>query len=157
MLEKRKPNRLQNYDYSQAGAYFVTICTAERKNVFWNSDASVGANNVRPLSDYGKTAERFLTDIPRIYNKISVPSYVIMPNHIHMIIIIETDENRRPVVAPTISQIIKQYKGVVTKEIGFSLWQKGFFDHIIRNEEDYLSHLQYINENPAKWENDEYY
>ena len=155
-LKKRKNARLMNYDYSQAGAYFVTICTENRKRLFWR-DNTVGAIINRPLSDIGQIAEAYIKNIPQIYNNISIPSYVVMPNHIHMIIMIEANEDGRLIIAPTISRIIKQYKTAVSKEIGVSVWQKGFFDHIIRNDEDLHRHVQYIDENPKKWENDEYY
>ena len=81
-----------------------------------------------------------------------------MPNHIHLMLVLNNDSGR-PQVAPTLSRIIQQFKGSVSKKIGKSIWQKGFYDHIIRDEIDYFRHLQYIEENPAKWllGKDEYY
>ncbi len=79
-----------------------------------------------------------------------------MPNHIHILLAIEN--NRRAMHAPTsISKIIQQYKGFVTKKLGFSPWQKLFYDHIVRNEQDYLNILEYIQNNPLKWTLDKYY
>ena len=75
-----------------------------------------------------------------------------MPNHIHMII--TNTNNERTQFAPTISRIIKQMKGIITKEIGYSIWQKSFHDHIIRNEKEYNLIAEYIENNPIKWEDD---
>lgn len=80
-----------------------------------------------------------------------------MPNHIHLLLIIEGSIDGRPLVAPTISRVIKQMKGYVSKQIGYSVWQKSFIDHIIRNEKDYIEHYTYIENNPVKWEMDELY
>lgn len=85
------------------------------------------------------------------YNNIKVDEYVIMTNHIHLIIEIE---NGRAMLAPTISQIIQQYKGVVTKELHYSIWQKLFYEHIIRNEKEYYLIKQYIQNNIVNWKKD---
>lgn len=172
-LQRRKINRLQEFDYSQNGAYFVTICTSERQCIFWNNtnndfeewldNAYVGANRVRPskyeLSEYGQIVDSAIMDIPNVYQNINVDKYVIMPNHVHMIISIHGDNkiNGRTWFAPTISRIIKQTKGRITKQIGFPVWQKSFYDHIIRNQADYDRVWQYIGGNPMKWTLDEYY
>jgi len=94
------------------------------------------------------------------YSDTLVDKYVIMPNHIHILLSVNNDsENGRLRIAPTvnISVTIQQFKRRISKQIGFSLWQKSFYDHIIRDEEDYQIHLKYIEENPAKWAEDEYY
>lgn len=88
---------------------------------------------------------------------ISVDAFVIMPNHIHLLLQINTDEDGRPMAAPTVSMVVNQMKGAVTKQIGHSVWQKGFYDHIIRGEKDYLDVQKYIEDNPYKWEEDEMY
>ena len=150
-LPKRKPNRLKGFDYSSAGAYFITICTKNKEQCL---SKIVGANIVRP-SAIGKIIEKDILKIEKIYPCIFVDSYVIMPNHIHLILTIDTI--RRPMVAPTIATVIKQFKGVVSKEVGMSVWQKGFYDHIIRDDEDYNTKAQYIDTNPLTWERDELY
>ncbi len=150
-LPKRKPNRLKGFDYSSDGAYFITICT---KNKIQCLSKIVGANIVRP-SSIGKIIEKDILKIEKIYPCIFVDSYVIMPNHIHLLLTIDTI--RRPMVAPTIATVIKQFKGAVSKEVGMSVWQKGFYDHIIRDDEDYQIKYQYIDENPIKWTEDELY
>ena len=74
-----------------------------------------------------------------------------MPDHIHLLLRIRADEFGRPMVAPTMSRLVKQMKGYITKQIGVSIWQKLFYDHVIRNREDYEEHIKYIYENPLKW------
>ena len=80
-----------------------------------------------------------------------------MPNHIHLLLTIGSDEYGRPMVAPTMSRVVQQLKGYVAKRIGHSVWQKLFHDHIIRNREDYDEHVKYILENPMRWQYDDLY
>ena len=151
-LLSRKRNRLKYYDYSSCGAYFITICTSDRRNYFWNG---VGATIGRPqdvdLSQYGKLVDEAINNIPSIYPALKLDHYVIMPDHIHLLLIIRADEYGRPMVAPTISRVVQQLKGYITKRIGHSIWQKLFFDHVIRNRQDYEEHVKYICDNPVKW------
>ncbi len=152
---RRKMIRLVDYDYSTSGAYFITICTKNRQNLFW--DFAVGTTIGRlPLSVYGSIVESALTNVGVYYPTASIPNYVIMPNHIHLIILLAGDDGR-PLVVPTIGRIIAQMKGYVSKQVGYPLWQSRFYEHIIRNEQDYLDVWQYIDANPAKWLEDEYY
>lgn len=157
-LPKRKPNRLQGYDYSRNGAYFITICIKEKVEILWNNVEQIRVcpeNNVH-LSEYGLIIKNEINKISEIYeNNVVIDKYVVMPNHIHMIIFIENDG--RPQVAPTISRIIQQFKGSVTKQIGFSIWQKLFHDHIIRNKQEYKMIWHYIDTNPQKWSEDCFY
>ena len=158
-LPKRKQTRLQNYDYSESGAYFITVCTEERKSIL--SNINVGANSVRPqdisLTKYGEIVKSAIESIPEYYPAVSVDKYVIMPNHVHLLLQIHSEVNGRTVFAPTIDRVIKQTKGVITKRIGFSIWQKSFHDHVIRDRDDYLQIWNYIDTNPAKWQEDKYY
>lgn len=161
--QTRKPNRLPDYDYSQNGAYFITICTKDSKCILSHivEDTTVGATFGRPkiiLTKIGEIIEDEIKRLNTVYCGTKVDKYVIMPNHIHIIISIDI-ENGRPKVAPTVSRIIQQFKGAVTKKAQKPIWQKGFHDHVIRNEEDYLIRWQYIDENPRKWliGKDEYY
>ena len=152
---KRKPNRLPDFDYSTPGAYFITICTKDRRNLFW---VDVGASIARPqLTKWGEITATSICDIPKHYPAISVDHYVVMPNHIHLLLQINTDTNGRPMVAPTISTVIQQLKGIVTKQIGQPIWQKLYHDHVIRGETDYLKIWEYIDNNPAKWKEDCFY
>ena len=156
-LPKRKPNRLRDFDYSSCGAYFITICTKERRNYFWNTvGATIGRPQDVPLTSYGKIVNDAINNIPKSYPQISVDYYAIMPNHIHLILqIYSEDKNGRPMVAPTISRVVGQLKGYVTKQIKEAVWQKSFHDHIIRNRDDYQEISRYIYENPSNWETDE--
>ena len=157
-LPERKHNRLANYDYSMPGAYFITVCTEKRKLFFWgNVGATIGRPQNVSLSYYGKLVDSAIREIPNRYSCILLEKYVIMPNHIHLLLRIVSDEYGRPMVAPTVSTAIQQMKGVVTKQIGRNIWQKSFHDHIIRNEKDYLKIWEYIDGNPMKWQEDCFY
>ena len=147
----RKIIRLKEYDYSSSGCYHITICTKNRQELF----GSVGTRIARPLdacpfdthivhlSDIGYKVEFAMLQINLKYKSVLLDKYIIMPNHIHMILIInKTDETGRVICdeigramrVPTISTVINQFKGYATKQIGFSLWQSRFYDHIIRDE-----------------------
>ena len=93
----------------------------------------------------------------KTYPTVSLYSYVIMPNHLHIMVVISADEFGRPQVAPTVDRMIKQFKGAVTKKIGTSIWQKSYMEHVIRNKDDYLIKSNYIYENPIRWQHDELY
>lgn len=151
---ERKPNRLKNRDYSAGGAYFLTICTAEKRNYFWNN---VGATIGRPqdveLSPFGIVVDEAIKHIPIIYPSISLERYVIMPDHVHLLLRVRVDASGRPMVAPTMSRVVQQMKGYVTKQAGTQIWQKLFFDHVIRSQQDYDEHMKYIYENPMRWRN----
>ena len=148
-LPKRKQNRLGNYDYSQNGAYFITICTKDRKPIL--SKIIVGANSVRPqLKEYGIIVEKAIKCIPVQYPMISVDKYVIMPDHIHILLQIHLKVGGRPMVAPTIERVVKQMKGYVSKQTGEPIFQRSFYDHIIRNQKDYDETWEYIENNPKK-------
>ena len=165
----RKHIRLKDYDYSTPGAYFITICAESRKNLFWDGNIditkfhwnAVGANCVRPqnlpLSDIGQLIIEELEVWNKTYTDVSLHSFVVMPNHIHIMLVITGTEDGRTQFAPTISRMVKQFKGSVTKKIGKPIWQKSFFEHIIRNQYDCDIRSKYIEENPIRWQCDEYY
>lgn len=169
-MQTRKNIRLREYDYSQAGYYFVTICTKDKECTLWDNIShnntsqtanGVGATIGRPnneiiLSNIGKLVESSLYKISKIYEAVELDKFVIMPNHVHLILIIRYS-NGRPMTAPTISQIIQQFKGSITKQAGKSVWQKSYYDHVIRNDSDYIRICEYIETNPLKWADDEYF
>ena len=101
--------------------------------------------------------DKAIQRIPFAYPALSLESYVIMPNHIPLLVRVCADEYGRPLVAPTMSRVIQQLKGNVSKQAEIGIWQKSFYDHIIRNREDYEEHLRYIYENPLRWHHDELY
>ena len=158
-MDKRKNNRLADFDYSTVGAYFITVCAKDKKQIFWAEN--VGADIIRPqkeciLSDYGCIADCVIKDIPNHYPCVTVDKYTIMPNHIHLLLSIQ-EADGRIISAPTISTVVGQMKRQISKLIGKSVWQKSFYDHIIRNKHDYNAAWQYIDENPIKWKTDEFY
>ena len=155
-LPKRKNARLNGYDYSHKGAYFVTICTRNRLALL--ADVSiVGAESCRVnLTPEGMIAEQGIETLSTTYQGIRVVKSVVIPNHVHMIIAIG-GEGWRQDAAPTLSRMINQYKRGVSMKIGTSIWQKSFYEHIIRNEEDFFRVWQYIEDNSARWVEDEYY
>ena len=156
-METRRNIRLKGYDYSQAGVYFVTVCTKDHRPTFWEESVPVGATCGRPpLSETGKTVDEEIVHLSAVYPNVWAEKYVVMPNHIHLLICIDGSEDGRTQVAPTISRIIKQFKGVTSKRCGQSLWQKSFYDHIIRDENDFLTRWNYIDTNPARWQEDQY-
>lgn len=164
-LPQRKNNRLKGYDYSQNGAYFLTICVKDSHELLGKIDvgATIGCPPEITLSEHGQLVYEAIQNIGAIYENVQVDKYVIMPNHIHMILVVDGGprnahvDDGRAMRAPTISTIMNQFKGYVSKQAGFSFWQKLFHDHIIRDAEDYQNHWNYIDQNPAKWIDDEYY
>ena len=156
--QERKKLRLADYEYSQPGAYFVTVCTKNKACIL---STIVGIDDhIDPypqLTHIGSVCDKYLREIP------GIGSYVIMPNHIHMMLHISADipgDGPMWSSAPTktnISSMIRSWKTLVTKEIGESIWQRSFYDHIIRNEEYYYLRVRYIEENPRKWFFDDSY
>ena len=153
-FSKRKHPRLDNFDYSSNGAYFITICTHNRRcvlsRIVGRGLAPAEINNIEYTS-FGLIAQNQLLLLEKRYSCLSVDKYVIMPDHIHLLITILPAENGRPMGAPMISNMVNQLKGYVTKRIGFPIWQKLYYDHIIRDEEDFNTKWEYIDNNPISW------
>ena len=163
-LPVRKRNRLKDHDYSSNGAYFITICTKDRKNIFWMKKQPdlVGEDIILPpdtirLSPYGKIAEEAINAIPKYYPNVELWQYVVMPNHIHMILFIPYDSGRMISSPTSILTVVGQMKRYASKKIGTSIWQRSFHDHIIRGKNDYEKIVKYIYENPVKWQSDCFY
>ena len=155
-LPKRKHPRLKEYDYGQSGCYFVTVCVKDKKHLL--GKVVVGRDTLIPptvyLSEIGKVADKYIRNINSVYRNVSVENYVIMPNHIHILLLLyETPSDNGGIRAsrPTLFTIIRSFKTMVTKEIGYSIWQDSYFDRIIENENGYLDAWRYIDENPLKW------
>ena len=149
---KRKSIRIPNYDYSTPGAYFITVCTANKEKIFWNA---VGADIIRPqdvpLSSIGKVAEQGIFQIAKHHKNVTVDIYCIMPDHIHLLLHIESNLDGRMVSAPTVSTVVGSMKRWVSKQVGKPIWQKSFYDHGIRNQQDYDEVWEYIQNNPLKY------
>ena len=155
-IKNRKPTRLKEYDYSCDGVYFVTICTKDRKcllcQIVGEGLCALPQTN---LTDIGYKIKSSIEFINTQYKNINIDNYVIMPNHIHMLIRYEQVSGGHG--DPPLQDVIARLKSFTTHQYGKPLWQRSFHDHIIRNEQDYIEHYTYIENNPAKWEFDELY
>ena len=150
-LPKCNPIHIENYDHSTPGAYFITVCTANREKIF-RSDRRGELRSPAdvPLSDTGIIVDNEIQKLNTIYDAVHVDKYCIMPDHIHLILRIESDIDGRMISAPTVSTVIGSMKRWVSRQIGRPIWQKSFYDHGIRNQQDYNEIWQYIENNPLK-------
>jgi len=157
--------RLKDYDYSQAGAYFVTICTRDREGLFGEI-----ADELMRLSLSGDIVRACWDDLPRHYSHVALDVFVIMPNHIHGIIVLAdpmvVGAGFKP--APTtvnkrhrLTEIIRAFKTFSSRRInelhntpGRPVWQRNYYEHVIRNENDLDEVRKYIVNNPLKWDLD---
>ena len=168
-LPKRKDLRLKQYDYSSAGAYFVTICVKDRIRLLSDIIKPVGVGALDDpqirLTPIGEIVEKYLLSSENIPG-VKIDRYVIMPDHIHAIIFLDPDKyilrqggsSRAP--TPTnemLPHIVSTFKRFCNKEIGNNIFQRGYIDHIIRDRQDYEEYLRYIRDNPARWCHDELY
>ena len=170
-MPKRKDLRLRQYDYSSAGAYFVTICIKDRKRILSdiiNPTVGGGAHDAPltpqiQLTDIGKITEKYLLSSENIPG-VKIDRYVIMPDHIYVIIFLYPDQyisrkdgsSRAP--TPTnemLPHIVSTFKRFCNKEIGDNIFQRGYIEHIVRDREDYETRAKYICENPIRWYYDE--
>ena len=159
-LPQRKPPRLPGYDYCTAGAYFITICAKNRRCIFGSilptgvgGDACIAPQVT--LTPLGRLVQKHLSAIP------GVTEYVVMPNHIHLILTVKELEMKNERIG-TVSLAIRNIKMNISKQlhnlkIEDSIWQRSFHDHIIRNEKEYQMIWQYIENNPRKWAEDCFY
>ena len=158
---KRKSIRLRGYDYSQQGMYFVTVCTSDKK-------CNLGKimNDDMKLNKYGHIVEKELLKSNIIRKEICINNYVIMPNHLHIIVSIVGADGRSPLQQHTtfrmkpksLSSFMSGFKSTVTKQInilhktpGTPFWQRNYYEHIIRNEKKLSKIREYIINNPLKW------
>ena len=177
----RRSIRLQGYDYSQSGAYYVTLCTQDRACLFGEVvDGGMHVNGA------GRMASDVWHALPDRFPTIDLDAFVIMPNHIHGVVVIADDNNLvgaglvpahdvMPVntrattrVAPTLGDVIGAYKSVVTVQYARAvnvrgwprfrkrLWQRNYYEHVIRNAESLNRIRQYILDNPRHWYEDRY-
>ena len=149
---KRKKLRLENYDYGSNGAYFITVCTHERAELF----GKVGVPS--EVTDKIKEVfENVLSESPQI----RCPQYVVMPNHLHALLVVDTIACTSDI---TVSDFVRVFKSKSTvayirlvkagkaKPFAGKLWQRSYYDHVIRNEQDFLEVWEYIAENPLRWQ-----
>jgi putative transposase len=177
-------SRLKNWDYGQNGAYFITICTENREHFFGEI---VTVDNVKKmqLNEIGKLADKFWAEISKHFPFVELGNYIVMPNHVHGILIIDktnvvddvvetlqcnvstgngNKNEQMAKISPkrgTISTLLRSYKSVVTKNSHFIhadfAWQERFHDHIIRNSESFERIQNYIENNVANWKEDKFY
>ena len=180
-IHHRQSYRLKGYDYSQAGLYFITICTHNRECFFGHIENN-GASQVMCLNDLGKIADEFWLKIPEHFPDTALHEHVVMPNHMHGIIelvgtrrgvsetnndtttrtrfsVSQPDSTFGKPISGSVSVIINQYKASVKRwcnQNGHSYfkWQSRFHDHIIRDEKSYLRISEYIMNNPSRWDDD---
>ena len=161
-LPKRKQNRLQNYDYSQNGAYFITICTKDKEKILCDIVGeglrALPSIILTPIGEVVKNSIEYINN----YRGITVDKYVIMPNHVHLIITVDSGGHRDPPLR--VYDIIGRFKSFTDSKYKSGghgdpplLWQRSFYDHVIRDENDYLIRWNYIENNPYKWQEDQYY
>jgi len=172
MPGKRRSIRLEDYDYSQEGAYFVTICargggcgkgkgaSGSAKSVFGNIK-----NGEMTLNGMGRIINDSWKWLGEQYGGTETDEFTVMPNHLHGIICMnDTRMGVNPIKRKTLGRLIGAFKTVSTKQInairntpGAGLWQRNFYEHVIRDEADLNRVREYIINNPAGWEKDEYY
>ena len=158
-LPIRKSIRLKGYDYSQEGYYFITICVEDGHEMLGRvvGDAVLCVPRVE-LSEIGEIVRIYLDKMNTVIERAFLESYVIMPNHIHLLVALKGGTQRT--ASPTkavVPRIVHGMKSVVTKQIGYSIWHRSYHEHIVRNKEEYQFISKYIDENPAKWAQDRYF
>lgn len=171
----RRSIRLKGYDYARAGAYFVTVCAHNRECLF----GDVFAGEMR-LNDAVQMVQDVWDGLPIKFHNIETDEFIIMPNHVHGIIVIvgaqfiapfdcdAMNQNKKQIKqgvmnhAPTVGEIVRAFKAQCTHAInkirntpGNPLWQRNYYEHIIRSEQEMDRIRKYITENPAKWSEDE--
>ena len=164
-IHHRRSIRLKGYDYAQPGLYFITICTKDRQHLFGSIE------NGRMIHNrFGEIAHNEWIKTAEIRDNVEILEFVIMPNHMHGIILLEGAYGNTPLQAKfqspskTIGAIVRGYKGTVTKQInvlrqmpGVPVWQRNYYEHIIRNEISYHRIAEYIINNPLKWQDDRFH
>jgi len=157
----RKTVRLQEYNYNTPGVYFLTLCTENRRCILSRVVGTGVLDGPKiELLPMGAIADKYLRQLNDFYENLSVESYVIMPNHMHILLQVKEGPSRTPVPtlqSSTVSQFVSTFKRFCNKEYGKNIWQRGSYDHIIRDQADFDQHMKYIYENPFGWLKDEYY
>ena len=154
-LSERKSPRIKDYDYSTPGAYFVTICTHNKEytlgNIVGEGFCALPQNILTPI---GIEVEKSIQHINENYNGVTIENYVVMPNHVHLIVNLHNSGGHRN---PPLQSVIGRLKSYTTNKFGKTLWQRSFHDHIIRGKEDYQKIYEYIDTNVLKWKKDCFY
>lgn len=168
IMKTRKEIRLKNYDYSKEGIYYVTICSYQRKNTFCKIDDRIfdiefNDTDFDKYIEYtiiGRHIDKGIQNINELYTNVSVLNYIIMPNHIHILIEFDDKPLNKKGKQVNLFKIISSFKQFVTKTVNSdttNIWQKSYYEHIVRNEKEFDIINEYIIYNPLKWKLDEYY
>ena len=158
---ERKSLRLPNYDYDRDGLYSLTLCAKEKAPLFGCVCVGGGVLDAPKveLAAYGAVVRERLEEMARVYEYISLTKYVIMPNHVHILLQVHGPSGTP---APTranqsVPAFVSALKRLRNRSCGVDLWQHGYYDHVIRNDADFLRIWNYIDTNPAEWAEDEYF
>lgn len=150
---RRNSLRHPDYDYAQAGAYFVTICTHQQSHYFGTIH-----NDKMHVNTWGNIAHDIWLKIPQHFSSVKIDTHIIMPNHMHGIVILTEDGKIK------FGTVVGSYKSAVSKHINVAhnpekhiIWQRGFYDHIVQHEREYQNIQKYIMANPARWREDRFY
>ena len=164
MIPKRKHPRLNGWNYSQEGAYFLTLCSKEKKPIF---SKIVGRGILDTpetrLLEPGRIVQETLEFIQKQNSLLVLHNWVIMPNHVHILVSVlpNSESHGEPVVQnPANTQIPKfvaSLKRFTNRRTGIDLWQTSYYDHIIRDDLDFVKRWRYIDNNPSAWMEDDYY
>lgn len=155
-MYNRKLTRLRSFDYSSSEFYFVTFNCHRDLHLLGEVLIGDGENTFKP-SEIGLITQSSIQDIPVYYPGVEVLDFVVMPNHVHLLISLVNAIDKI-----NLSTIVGACKSNITRKTrienpGIVIWQKSFHDHVIRNEKDYLVHGEYIRSNVQKWHKDEYF
>lgn len=157
-LPKRKQNRLENYDYGQNGCYFITICTHNRQRLFEIEPPAVGNDLCVVPCLQNEIIRNWINKTQIKFPNVRFDKYVIMPDHLHFIIrLTERHAGRslpdvmRYFKSMTTTEYVRHVKNKNLSPFNRKLWQKSYYDHIIRDQNDYNEKCEYIANNPTKW------
>ena len=157
-----KATRLATWNYSEEGCYHVVFCTHERAHILGEvlHERAADGSALVAHTNGGRACCGIIEQIPDLYPNASVDVYVVMPNHVHMLCAIQTTEGegQRSLLARIVG-FVKSHTTMAMRKTGFTgdVWQRGYYDHIVRDERDYLRIYEYIQNNPAKWAEDRFY
>lgn len=154
----RKRNRLEKYDYSSAGLYFITICTKDKEKIFGNIvDRIEPEPPIMYLSDMGKIIDQQIRSINQV-PFVHVETYVVMPNHVHMILRVDDHNQQQGSRAnELIPSTIGGFKRICAKRIGRDVFQRSYHDNVIRTKRRFDLIWNYIEDNPRRWKEDRFY
>ena len=159
----RKPTRLSSFDYSTPGMYFITICTAQRKCILSSVEGGGVLDAPRiELRPYGVIAQTVLCEMDQTYGHLSIEKYVIMPNHIHLLLRVSESKANGSSGTPTpaneiVPRFVSTFKRFCNKYYQKNIWQRSYDDRVIRNETMYRNVWEYMDTNPYKWQEDRYF